>query len=186
MLQQSRIQHRKKPCNKNDEHAEKHGIWRTMSISSMTRTKPHGQKPNLMKKRDSDTLQHGELRSYRGCRLISEFVFRIWSVNFKDTFKTGEASFYMNPQECVWEIRYRIITKTILQEKVRIHCNITIWFINLFLCLKLWRYPQLKQRWTRNGKYWRKFRRGTWRKSEVRNRWSMKQGRLALQFILHH
>ena len=30
-----------------------------------------------------------------------------------------------------------IITKTILQEKVRIHCNITIWFTNLFLCLKL-------------------------------------------------
>ena len=26
-----------------------------------------------------------------------------------------------NPQECVWEIRYRIIMKTILQEKVRIH-----------------------------------------------------------------
>ena len=24
----------------------------------------------------------------------------------------------MNPQECVWEIRYRIIMKTILQEKV--------------------------------------------------------------------
>ena len=23
----------------------------------------------------------------------------------------------MNPQECVWEIRYRIITKTTLQEK---------------------------------------------------------------------
>ena len=30
-----------------------------------------------------------------------------------------------------------IITKTILQEKVRIHCSITIWFTNLFLCLKL-------------------------------------------------
>ena len=28
-------------------------------------------------------------------------------------------------------------TKTILQEKVRIHYNITIWFTNLFLCLKL-------------------------------------------------
>ena len=27
----------------------------------------------------------------------------------------------MNPQECVWEIRYRIIMKTILQEKVKIH-----------------------------------------------------------------
>ena len=26
-----------------------------------------------------------------------------------------------NPLECVWEIRYRIIMKTILQEKVRIH-----------------------------------------------------------------
>ena len=29
------------------------------------------------------------------------------------------------------------ITKTILQEKVRIHYNITIWFTSLFLCLKL-------------------------------------------------
>ena len=29
------------------------------------------------------------------------------------------------------------LMKTILQEKVRIHCSITIWFTNLFLCLKL-------------------------------------------------
>ena len=43
----------------------------------------------------------------------------------------------MNPQECVWEIRYRIIMKTILQEKVKIHYSTTTWFINLFLCLKL-------------------------------------------------
>ena len=43
----------------------------------------------------------------------------------------------MNPQECVWEIRYRIIMKTILQEKVKIHYSTTIWFTNLFLCLKL-------------------------------------------------
>ena len=43
----------------------------------------------------------------------------------------------MNPQECVWETRYHQITKTILQEKVRIHYSITIWFTNLFLCLKL-------------------------------------------------
>ena len=42
----------------------------------------------------------------------------------------------MNPQECVWEIRYRIIMKTILQEKVKIHYSTTIWFTNLFLCLK--------------------------------------------------
>ena len=43
----------------------------------------------------------------------------------------------MNPQECLWETRYRSIVKTILQEKVRIHCSTTIWFTNLFLCLKL-------------------------------------------------
>ena len=43
----------------------------------------------------------------------------------------------MNPQECVWEIRYRIIMKTILQEKVKIHYSTTIWFTSLFLCLKL-------------------------------------------------
>ena len=42
----------------------------------------------------------------------------------------------MKPPDCVWEIRYRIIMKTILQEKVRIHCTITIWFTNLFLFLK--------------------------------------------------
>ena len=29
----------------------------------------------------------------------------------------------MNPQECVWETRYHQIMKTILQEKVKIHCS---------------------------------------------------------------
>ena len=53
----------------------------------------------------------------------------------------------MNPPECVWEIRYRIIMKTILQEKVRIHYSTTIWFTSLFLCLKLWKFLQQKQRW---------------------------------------
>ena len=51
---------------------------------------------------------------------------------------------------------------------------------------KQWKVLQWKQQWTRNGKSWRKFRRGTWQKSKVRNKWSMKQGRRALQFILHH
>ena len=92
----------------------------------------------------------------------------------------------MDLRECVWEIRYRIIIKTILQEKVRIHYSTTICFTSLFLCLNLRKFLQQKQRWTRNGKNWRKFRRGTWQKSEVRKMWSMKQGRRALQFILHH
>ena len=42
----------------------------------------------------------------------------------------------MNPQECVWEIRYRVIMKTILQEKETIHYSIANWYTNLFLCLK--------------------------------------------------
>ena len=33
----------------------------------------------------------------------------------------------MNLQECIWEIRYRRITKTILQEKETIHNSTTIW-----------------------------------------------------------
>ena len=39
-------------------------------------------------------LQYGELRYYRGSRLVSKFVLRFLSVNFKDTFKTGESLFY--------------------------------------------------------------------------------------------
>ena len=36
----------------------------------------------------------------------------------------------MNLHDCVWEIQYRIIMKTILQEKETIHCSTTIWFTN--------------------------------------------------------
>ena len=43
----------------------------------------------------------------------------------------------MNLRDCVWEIRYRSIIKTILQEKEKIHYSTTIRFTNLFLCLKL-------------------------------------------------
>ena len=42
-------------------------------------------------KRDSDTLQYGKLRSYCCSRRVSKFVFKIWFVNFKVTFKTGES-----------------------------------------------------------------------------------------------
>ena len=55
----------------------------------------NGQKPHLILKRDSNTMLHGELRSYRGSRLVSEFVLWFLSVNFKDTFKTGEALLYI-------------------------------------------------------------------------------------------
>ena len=42
----------------------------------------------------------------------------------------------VNLQDCVWANHCRLIMKTILQEKKTIHCNITIWCINFFLCLK--------------------------------------------------
>ena len=92
----------------------------------------------------------------------------------------------MNLRDFVWEIQYRIIKTTILQEKETIHCSIIIWYTILFLCLKPWRFPQQRQQWIRNGKNWKRFRRGTWRKSEVRKRWSMKQGWRAQKFISPH
>ena len=92
----------------------------------------------------------------------------------------------VNLQDCVWENHRRIIMKTILQEKEIIHCNIIIWFTNLSLCFKPWKFSQQRQQWTRNGKNWRIFRRGTWRKSAIRKRWSMKQGRKAQKSISSH
>ena len=73
----------------------------------------------------------------------------------------------VNPQDYVWENLYRFIMRTILQEEETIHNNITIWSTNLFLCLTPWKIPAAKAAVTRNGKNWRTFRRGTWRKSEV-------------------
>ena len=37
----------------------------------------------------------------------------------------------MSLRDCVWENHYRIIMKTILQEKETLHYSITIWFTNL-------------------------------------------------------
>ena len=46
-------------------------------------------------KRDSDSLQHGELRSYCGSRLVKEFFLWFSSFNFNDTFETGESFFFI-------------------------------------------------------------------------------------------
>ena len=86
----------------------------------------------------------------------------------------------VNPQECVWKNLNQIIMRTILQEEGTIHYNIIIWYTNLFLCLKQRRYPQQKQQWIKNGRNLKRFRRGTWRKSEVKkkdDRWSKDEGR---------
>ena len=104
----------------------------------------------------------------------------ISSLNLRVSWKS------LNPQECVWKNLDQIIMRTILQEERTIHCIVTIWYTDLFLCLKQWRYPQQRQQWINNGRNLKRFRRGTWRKSEVRKRWSMKQGRKAEKFILPH
>ena len=83
-----------------------------------------------------------------------------------------------NPRECERKILYQIIMRTMSQEEVTTDFNISIWYTNVFLCLKQWRYPQQKQQRTRNGKNWRKFWRGT-KMSETNQRWSMKQRRTA-------
>ena len=50
----------------------------------------------------------------------------------------------MNQPDCERENHCRIIMKTILQEKETIHCSITIWCTNLFLCLKAMKIPAAK------------------------------------------
>ena len=104
----------------------------------------------------------------------------IWSLSLRVSWKR------VNPQECAWKNLYQTIMRTILQEEETIHYNITIWYTNLFLCLKQWRYPQQKQQWIKNGRNLKIFRRGTWQKSETNQRWSMRQGRRAEKFILPH
>ena len=91
----------------------------------------------------------------------------------------------VNPRERVWKNLCRIIMKTILQEKVTIHCIITIWYTN-FPMPQAMKIPAAKSTSELNiGKTW-KFRRGTWQKSETNQRWSMKQGRRAQKFMLPH
>ena len=50
----------------------------------------------------------------------------------------------MNPPECVWDILNLIITKTILQEKVRIHCSIITWFTKFIPVPQAMKIPAAK------------------------------------------
>ena len=77
----------------------------------------------------------------------------------------------VNPQDCVWKNLHQIFMRTILQDEGTIHYNIRIWYTNLILCLEQWTYPQQKQQWIINGRNFKRLRRGTWQKSEVRKRW---------------
>ena len=60
------------------------------------------------------------------------------------------------------------ITKIISLKKGWIHWIITILFTNSFRCLEQWGFRMQRQQWWNNGKSWRKFRHGSWRKSETK------------------
>ena len=92
----------------------------------------------------------------------------------------------MNPQDCVWKNLDRIIMRTILQDKGTNHCNIKIWFTNFSYASS---HDDSRSKGSSGqgmGKIGENSGRGTWQKSEVKKRWSMKQGRRAQKFILPH
>ena len=74
-----------------------------------------------------------------------------------------------NPRGSAWKDLLTDIMKIILQEKECIHGVTTILCISLFLCLKQSKYQMRKQR-TNNGKHSRKYRHGSWRKSETKKK----------------
>ena len=92
----------------------------------------------------------------------------------------------VNPQDCAWKNLYRITMKTILQEEGTIHCNIIIWYTNLFLCLKPWRFPQQKHKWIKNGRNLKKSGAGPEKSlKKIRgDRWCKDEGRQS-SFLPH-
>ena len=74
----------------------------------------------------------------------------------------------VNPQECVWKNLYQNIMRTILQEKKTIHCNITIWFTNLFRCFQALKNPAAK---AAVDKEWEKLEKiSAWNLTKVRSK----------------
>ena len=70
--------------------------------------------------------------------------------------------------ECVWEIRYRIIMKTILQEKVKIHYSTITWFTNLFPMPQAMKIPAAK---AAVDKEWEKLEKiSAWNLTKVRSK----------------
>ena len=86
----------------------------------------------------------------------------------------------MNLQECVWEIRYQIIMKTILQERRQLITALQFCHKLIdFFASNYEKFMQQTQRWTRNGKNWRI---SAWNLTKVRSNktsdlWSEDEGR---------
>ena len=163
----------------------KNSIWRTHenyegSISSTLRIR-NSKKPIKIACKKLGT----SVAPAMPCKIVKKNFVSGASNKIKNKTFVSSGSWWIQ-KNCVWENLYQIIMKTILKEIETNHYNILNWFTNSFLCLNPYKFQQQKQQWTRNGKNWRNFRRGTWQKSGAKRRWSMKQGRRVQKFILHH
>ena len=62
----------------------------------------------------------------------------------------------VNPQDCVWKNLHRIIMRTMLQEKVKIHYSTTIWHTKLIPMPQAMKIPAAKaavdKEWEKLGK----------------------------------
>ena len=138
----------------------------------------HGVQGNLYKKKQEENWKHQWIqpclarlaRKANMERPVARLM--ISGLNLRVSWKP------VNPQGCVWKKLYRNIMRTISQKKETIHCISAIWYTNLFLCLKPWRFPQQKQQWLKNGRNWKSFRRGHYKsQKQIRgDRWSKDEG----------
>ena len=71
-------------------------------------------------------------------------------------------------------------------QKGWIPCLTTVLRTSSFRCLKLKKFQMQRQQRRTSGKNWRKSQHGSWRKSEIRKKWSKKHGIRAENFILRH
>ena len=160
--------------------SNENSIWRTHEnfeefISLTLRTR-HLWRPSRMLGRNWKH-QWLQLRLARKARTI-----RIWWLVVNPMRPNQNLRAFWKPvnlQDCVWENLYRIIMKTILQEKETIHGSITIWYTHLFLCPKPWTFLQERQQWIRNRKIGENFgvEPGESQKQERSDRWSKDEGR---------
>ena len=74
----------------------------------------------------------------------------------------------VNPQECVWRNLNQNTMRTTLQEEGQFTATLQFGF-SFFLCLKPWKFLQQKQRWNKDGRKLKRFRRGTKHESETKS-----------------
>ena len=82
-------------CENPREYASSLIAWKALRWKRIFLWMEQRSKTTSHQQRDSDTMQHGELRSFCGSMLVNEFFFRFSSFNFNDTFETGEALFHI-------------------------------------------------------------------------------------------